>query len=99
MDFVVPFVGTLGFGGLMGYAVGYAAKKVSKLALIGMGVLFFLIQYLVYKGFATVDWGEVAEAGGAAAKTGGMLFWKIVTHNVSLGAGFVAGIALGFKKG
>lgn len=99
MDFVTPFVGTLGFGGLMGYAVGYAAKKVSKLALIGMGVLFFLIQYLVYKGFATVDWAKVAAAGGHAAKGGSLLFWKIVTHNVSLGAGFIAGIILGFKRG
>ena len=99
MDFLIPFVGTLGFGGLMGYAVGYAAKKVSKLALIGMGILFFAIQYLVYKGFAHVDWGGVAEAGGHAAKAGGVAFWKIVTYNVPLGAGFVAGIALGFRKG
>jgi uncharacterized membrane protein (Fun14 family) len=99
MDFIVPFVGTLGFGGLMGYGVGYAAKKVSKLALVAMGIIFFLIQYLVYKGFATVDWGSVAEAGGEAVKSGGALFWKVVTYNVSLGAGFVAGIVLGFRKG
>jgi uncharacterized membrane protein (Fun14 family) len=99
MDFVIPFVGTLGFGGLMGYAVGYAAKKASKLALIGMGVLFFLVQYLCYKGLATVDWGGVAAQGGVAAKAGGVAFWKIVTYNVPLGAGFVAGILLGFKKG
>ena len=100
MDFIIPFVGTLGFGGLMGYGVGYAAKKVSKLVLIGMGILFFLIQYLVYKGFVHgVDWGGMAEAGAHAAKSGGALFWRIVTYNVSLGAGFVAGIVLGFKKG
>jgi len=99
MDFIIPFVGTLGFGGLMGYAVGYAAKKVTKLALIGMGILFFLVQYLVYKGFATVDWGSVAQHGGEAAKGGGLGFWKIVTYNVPLGAGFVAGILLGFRKG
>jgi uncharacterized membrane protein (Fun14 family) len=100
MDFIVPFVGTLGFGGLVGYGVGYAAKKVTKLALIGMGVLFFAIQYLVYKGFVHgVEWGGLAAAGGHAAKSGGLLFWKIITCNVSLGAGFVAGIVLGFKKG
>ena len=100
MDFIIPFVGTLGFGGLMGYGVGYAAKKVSKLALIGMGILFFLIQYLVYKGYIPyVNWGGIAEAGGHAAKSGGELFWKIVTFNVPLGAGFIAGILLGFKKG
>jgi len=99
MDFIMPFVGTLGFGGLMGYAVGYAARKASKLALIGMGILFFAIQYLVYKHWAVVDWGAVAEHGGEAAKQGGVLFWRIVTRNVSLGAGFVAGIVLGFKKG
>jgi uncharacterized membrane protein (Fun14 family) len=99
MDFIAPFVGMLGFGGLMGYGVGYAAKKVSKLALVGMGILFFLIQYLCYKGLAEVDWGGVAAQGAVAAKAGGIAFWRIVTYNVSLGAGFVAGIALGFRKG
>ncbi|MGQ9729928.1 MAG: FUN14 domain-containing protein [Candidatus Zipacnadales bacterium] len=99
MDFLFPFVGMLGFGGLMGYAVGFAAKKVSKLALIGMGILFFCIQYLVYKGWATVDWGSVAEEGGKFVKATSVGFWKIVTYNVTLGAGFVGGIILGLKKG
>ena len=99
MDFLMPFVGTLGFGGLMGYAVGYAAKKVAKITLFAMGVIFILIQYLVYKHLAHVDWGGVADAGGHAAKSGGLAFWKIVTYNVPLGAGFVIGILLGFKKG
>jgi uncharacterized membrane protein (Fun14 family) len=89
----------LGVGGLMGYAVGFAAKKVSKLVLVAIGIIFFCIQYLVYRGWAHVDWGGVAEAGAHAAKAGGLAFWKIVTYNVSLGAGFVAGILLGFKKG
>lgn len=99
MDFIAPFVGTLGFGGLMGYAVGYAAKKALKLALILAGILFFLMQYLVYKGFVEVDWGGVAAHGGDAAKAGGAAFWKIMTFNVPLGIGFVGGILLGFRKG
>jgi uncharacterized membrane protein (Fun14 family) len=99
MDFIIPFVGTLGFGGLMGYAVGYAAKKAAKVALIVMGILFFLVQYLCYKHLAHVDWTGVAHHGGVAAKTSGQAFWKIVTYNVPLGAGFVAGIVLGLKKG
>ena len=99
MDFIVPFVGTLGFGGLMGYAVGFAAKKAAKLGLIIMGVLFILIQYLVYKGFVDVDWGGVAGHGGEAAKAGGAWVWKVVTYNVPLGVGFTAGVLLGFKKG
>ena len=61
--------------------------------------LFFLIQYLCYKELATVDWGGVAVGGGEVAKAGGVAFLKIVTYNVPLGAGFVAGIVLGFRKG
>ena len=99
MDFIMPFVGSLGFGGLMGYGVGYAAKKVSKLALIGMGIVFFIIQYLAYKHLVTVDWGGVAAHGGEAVKAGGAWFWKVITYNVTLGVGFTAGIILGFKKG
>jgi len=99
MDFIAPFVGTLGFGGLMGYAVGYAAKKVSKLVLIAIGIIFFVIQYLVYKHWAVVHWQPVAHEAGEGVKHASILFWRIVTRNVSLGAGFIVGIVLGFKKG
>ena len=69
------------------------------LALIGIGILFFAIQYLVYEGLVAVDWGGVAEHGGEAAKATGTFFWKVITYNVTLGVGFAAGIILGFKKG
>ncbi len=99
MDFIIPFVGTLGFGGILGYAVGYAAKKMTKVLLIGLGILFFLVQYLVYKHLAYVDWPGVAHQGGAAAKAGGQAFWRIVTYNIPFGGGFIAGIVWGLKKG
>jgi len=99
MDFIIPFVSTLGFGGVLGYAVGYAAKKVGKIVLVGIGILFFLVQYLVYKHLAHVDWAGVAHQGGEAAKAGGEAFWKIVTYNIPLGGGFIAGIVLGLRKG
>jgi len=39
----------LGFGGITGAIVGYTAKKVTKVVAILLGLVFILIQVLVYK--------------------------------------------------
>jgi uncharacterized membrane protein (Fun14 family) len=36
-------------GGAIGFAVGYALKKIMKLAFIGLGLLMLLIGYLEYQ--------------------------------------------------
>jgi uncharacterized membrane protein (Fun14 family) len=97
-------MGELGFGGVAGAVVGYAAKKLTKLAALALGLVFLLIQALVYLQFVAVDWNAVQHSaehvwkdphGVTLAQRG----WEILSANLPFGGGFVAGFALGFKFG
>ena len=57
----VPFVG----GGIMGFAIGYALKKLIKVAIIGLGLILALIAYLEYKRWVSVNWDVVQNHTGA----------------------------------
>lgn len=98
-----PLAGA-GFGGVAGAIVGYTAKKLTKLAALLLGVLFILIQGLVYLGWITVDWGAV-EATGKNVWTdpSGSSFTDralaVLTANLPFTGGFLGGFAVGFKVG
>lgn len=96
-------VGGLGFGGVVGLAVGYTTKKIGKLALLAIGVLFLALQVLAYLELIVIDWGAVQIAAKDAWETqDGTLAdhaWEIIRNNLPFGGGFVAGFALGFKMG
>jgi uncharacterized membrane protein (Fun14 family) len=97
-------IGQLGFGGLAGAAVGYTAKKVTKLIAILLGATFILVQVLVHYGLITVNWGAVeSSAHGVWAGPDGVTLadraWAIVRDQLPFGGAFVVGFALGFKLG
>lgn len=96
--------GELGFGGVAGAIVGYAAKKLTKLAALMVGLLFIVIQGLVYLKFVSVDWNAVQHSAEHVWKdTQGVTLaeraWDVISANLPFGGGFVAGFALGFKVG
>ena len=97
-------LGALGFGGVAGAAVGYTAKKVTKLVALVLGLAFILLQVLVYKGLIAVNWSAVqTTAEGVWADPHGVTLadraWEILSANLPFGGGFAAGFALGFKLG
>lgn len=102
-DILLGPVGGLGFGGVVGLAVGFTAKKVGKLVLLGIGVVVALLQALAYAELVQIDWGAVEGAATRVWQTSdGTLAdraWEILTNNLPFGGGFVAGFALGFKMG
>jgi uncharacterized membrane protein (Fun14 family) len=96
--------GELGFGGVAGAIVGYAAKKLTKLAALVLGLIFIVIQGLVYLNFVSVDWNAVQHSAEQVWKdTQGVTLadraWDVISANLPFGGGFVAGFALGFKLG
>lgn len=94
----------LGFGGVAGAVVGYTAKKVTKLVALALGLVFIVIQALVYLEVLSVNWGAV-QAGAeqvwsdAQGVTLADRAWAILSANLPFGAAFAAGFALGFKLG
>jgi len=98
-----PLAG-LGFGGIAGALVGYSAKKLTKLAAIGLGIVFILVQLLVHEGFISVNWTAVqTTAHGVWSNPQGITLadraWNILVANLPFGGGFIAGFAVGFKFG
>lgn len=97
-------VGELGFGAVAGAIVGYTAKKLTKLAALVLGLIFIVIQGLVYLKFVSVDWNAVQHSAEHVWRdTQGMTLadraWDVISANLPFGGGFVAGFALGFKIG
>ena len=95
---------SLGFGGAAGLVVGYAAKKVTKVVAVVLGLLFILLQLLVYNEWITVNWGSVEHTAQQVwtdphGVTLADRLWGILTANLPFGGGFVTGFALGFKLG
>ncbi len=99
LEFITPLATQLGIGGITGFCVGYATKKVAKLAAILLGLGFLTLQYLAYKGIIAIDYtamkiwassliGEAGEAQG---------FITAIFANLPFGTGFAGGIALGLK--
>ena len=98
-----PLAG-LGFGGLTGAAVGYTAKKFTKLAALILGLAFIIVQVMVYQGWVDIDWVAVQSAteNAVSSEQGRSALqkaWDVLTTNLPWGGGFVAGFALGFKLG
>jgi uncharacterized membrane protein (Fun14 family) len=100
----VPYAEQIGFGMVAGFAVGYALKKLGKLAAIALGLVFILIQTLAYQGFLTVNWGEVQarvdplfERDSLASAWEGLL--GVLTYNLAFAGAFVPGLVIGFRRG
>ncbi|MBI2126656.1 MAG: FUN14 domain-containing protein [Thaumarchaeota archaeon] len=91
----------LGFGTVVGFAVGYAAKKIVKLLLIFLGLFFVALQYLSFQGFITINYQKFQQifealAGRAMDAPPTPAF---ITAGIPFYGSFALGFALGFKKG
>lgn len=94
----------LGFGGVAGAVVGYASKKVTKLVALALGLVFIIIQGLVYLHVVTVDWHTVQAGAEHIWKdpqgvTLASRAWQILAANLPFGAAFAAGFGVGFRLG
>ena len=95
---------SLGFGGVLGAAVGFTAKKTLKIAAIVVGLSFIAVQLLLHFGLLHVDWGAIESAShhawvDASGETAAARAWAVLSADLPFGTAFVAGFALGFRLG
>ena len=43
---IMPFVSTIGFGGIAGFLIGFALKRIMKILAVIAGVFFAALMYL-----------------------------------------------------
>ena len=56
---IAPFPQTVGGGFFLGLIIGYALKKVIKLAAVIMGLFIAALSYLEYQRILNVDWDRI----------------------------------------
>ena len=104
VESLAPYLGQLTFGGLAGFASGYALKKVGKLLAIALGLLFVSIQLLAYAGYLTVDWLRIQESVNPLLESeqlnqGWQALVAVLTNNFPFAAAFIPGLILGLRRG
>jgi uncharacterized membrane protein (Fun14 family) len=56
---ITPFLGTVGFGGIAGFLVGFALKKIMKILAIIAGVFFAAVMFLQSQGLLNINWDKL----------------------------------------
>ena len=100
MHFLLPFLGTLGIGGFLGWAAATFLKTTTRIVGCAIGLVFILMQVLAFYGIAEWHWDAIAKAAGPAshaAKHGFPVLWKIMTYNLPFTGGFGVGFWWGMK--
>jgi uncharacterized membrane protein (Fun14 family) len=100
-EFFPSLVYQLGIGGIGGFIVGYALKKISKLIIVLIGLLILVLLYLGVKGIISIDyealWKALANSLGFAGQAVGWIITLISL--IPFMGSFIVGFLLGFKLG
>jgi uncharacterized membrane protein (Fun14 family) len=86
----------LGIGGIGGFFVGYAVKKITRIAII-IGVVVFFFAYLAFTNVININYDELLNFSGIAG-TVVELLTPFLSAFPFLGS-FIVGLWFGFKKG
>jgi len=91
----------LAIGGLAGFLIGFALKKITEIAFVLAGIFFITLAYLEYNQFIIVNYEQFELAiNGLLQKTGANFSLpSFLAMNLPLLASFGAALAFGFKKG
>jgi len=103
-DLLSPLVAQLGGGGIAGFIVGFAIKKLLKLLAILVGLIFVFSQFLAWKGFIDIHYDRLYAIAQQMFQQAGVVITEFnvpafITANVPLAGSFVAGFGVGFRMG
>lgn len=101
LEDLLPLLTEGTFFALIGFALGYASRKVVKLGLIFVAIFFAGLQALVYAGVADVDWSAGIELinGLILNVKQDQTFSEILKAKIPTAGGLFAGFLLGFRRG
>jgi uncharacterized membrane protein (Fun14 family) len=80
-----PLLTTVGFGGLVGFLIGFVIKKLFKILAIIAGIFLAALMYLQQQGMVTINWDKINVA------YHGVLSTLVNTINSTAASGGVGG--------
>lgn len=100
-EILSPLAYQLGIGGIGGFVVGYALKKLSKLIVIVLGLFLVALLYLGVRGIISINydalWNALANSLGMAESA---FSWIVgVISLLPFAGSFLVGFLLGLKLG
>lgn len=100
-SYLTPLVTQLGVGGIIGLCIGFAIKKVAKIAAVVIGLFSLGLIYMESEGMVTVDWLGVETWGNTALAGLGEAEGALgaILSNLPFAGGAIAGFAIGMKMG
>ena len=96
-DVLILIAYQLGVGGIGGFFVGYAARKITRIAII-IGVFAFSLIYLAYMGVFNIDYDAFMEFLPSLAGPVAELIAPFI-YTIPFLASFFVGLWFGLKKG
>ena len=100
-EILSPLAYQLGIGGIGGFVVGYAFKKISKLIIVLIGLFLIVLLYLGTSGIISINYdkllGALANSLGLAGQAASWLV-GLISLLPFMGS-FIVGFLLGFKLG
>jgi uncharacterized membrane protein (Fun14 family) len=104
VDVIQPYIGQLSFGGIAGFATGFAIKKIGRILAVTLGLIFIVVQVLASLGYISVDWTRIqkdVEPMLGQDRIKGL--WDglvaVLTTNLPFAGAFVAGLLIGLRTG
>jgi len=100
-EILSPVAYQLGVGGIGGFIVGYALKKISKLILILIGLFIIALLYLGTQGIISINYEALWKAtAGLVGSAGEAFSWLVgLISLLPFMGSFIIGFLLGFKLG
>ena len=100
-SFLTPLVTQLGVGGIFGFCMGYALKKVAKIVAAIIGIFALGLLYLQSQGVISVDWLGVQAWGNTALAGLGQIEGAlgVIISNLPFAVGAIVGFGIGIKMG
>jgi uncharacterized membrane protein (Fun14 family) len=62
IEHLSPIATSIGFGGIIGFLIGFAIKKTMKILAIGAGIFFTALMYLEYQNIVNINWDKLGTA-------------------------------------
>ena len=65
----MPFVSTIGFGGIAGFLIGFALKRIMKILAVIAGVFFAALLYLESQHIVNLNWDKLQSISNSVLST------------------------------